>query len=142
MVKKRKVLTLCLSMAILATPAVASEKKRDIAKANITVEPAVLWRNPADITTRNLFYGPGGKEHEPHGPVTFVKEDLDGTNPKIVARDQDGVKWKVKMGPEARPETAATRLVWAAGYYVNEDYFVPTLHCDNLPAHLRRGQKY
>ncbi len=143
MLKKRKLLTLCLSLAILTWPAFPSEKKGDIASANITTqEPAVLWVNPTDITTRNLFYGPGGKQHEPHGPVTFVKEDLDGTNPKIVVRDQDDVKWKVKMGPEARPETAATRLVWAAGYFVNEDYFVPTLHCDNLPAHLHRGQKY
>ncbi len=103
---------------------------------------AVLWRDPTDIETRDLFYGPGGKEHEPHGPATFLNEDLDGTNPKIVVRDRDGVKWKVKMGPEARPETAATRLVWAAGYFVNEDYFVPSLRVENLPAHLHRGQKY
>jgi len=143
MLKKRKLLTLCLSLSFFFYEAAPTEKKGDIASANIpTQEPAVLWVNPTDITTRNLFYGPGGKEHEPHGPVTFVKEDLDGTNPKIVVRDQDDVKWKVKMGPEARPETAATRLVWAAGYFVNEDYFVPTLHCDNLPAHLHRGQKY
>jgi hypothetical protein len=144
MIKKRKLLSLCLSMAVLASPLVASGKKHDAAKAEITsgAQPGVLWRDPADIATRNLFYGPGGKEHEPHGPATFLKEDLDGTNPKIVVRDEDGVKWKVKMGAEARPETAATRLVWAAGYFANEDYFVPSLKVANLPAHLHRGQKY
>ena len=63
MLKKRKLLTLCLSLAILTWPAFPSEKKGDIASANITtLEPAVLWVNPTDITTRNLFYGPGGKE--------------------------------------------------------------------------------
>jgi hypothetical protein len=103
---------------------------------------ASLWRNPSDITTRDLYYGPGGKEHEPHGSVTFLKEDVNGTNPKIVVRDSDGVKWKVKLGPEARPETAASRLVWAVGYFANEDYFVPSLSVENLPGHLRRGQKY
>ena len=113
MIHKRKVLSLCssLSVFLLAFPGIASGKKRDIAKAEITVgqKSAILWRNPADITTRDLFYGPGGKEHEPHGPFTFLEEDLDGTNPKIVVRDRDGVKWKVKLGPEARPERPQQR---------------------------------
>jgi hypothetical protein len=71
----------------------------------------------------------------------FVKEDLDGTSPKIVVRDQGGVKWKVKLGAEARPETAASRLLWAAGYFTNEDYFLPELRVSHIPPHLHRGQK-
>jgi len=114
----------------IATPAIA-------ANASIT-----LWRNAADIASRNLFYGTGGREHQPHGDFTFLKEDLDGTNPKIVVRDQDGVKWKVKLGAETRPETAASRLVWAVGYFANEDYFVPDLRVSGLPAHLHRGQAF
>src|SRR5437016_5202568 len=86
---------------------------------------AVMWRDPADIRARDLFYGPGGKEHQPHGVFTFEKEDLEGTNPKFVVRDADGLKWKVKLGLEARPETVASRIVWAAGYYADEDYFLP-----------------
>jgi len=27
-----------------------------------------------------------------------------------------GVRWKVKLGKEAQPETSATRLLWAVGY--------------------------
>jgi hypothetical protein len=109
---------------------------------NIVNGPAVLWREPVDIASRNLFYGPGGKEHEPpHGMFTFLKEDLDGTNPKLDVRDQDGVKWKVKLGLEARPETVATRLVWAVGYFANEDYFVQEMQIQGLPARLHRGQK-
>src|SRR6202035_3556388 len=27
--------------------------------------PPVLWRSPTAIASRDLFYGPGGKEHEP-----------------------------------------------------------------------------
>jgi hypothetical protein len=100
-----------------------------------------LWRAPADIAERDLFYGPGGKEHQPHGVVTFVKEDLDGTNPKFVVRDGDGMKWKVKLGLEARPETVATRIVWAGGYYANEDYFVPELKVEGMPPSLHRGAK-
>ncbi len=101
----------------------------------------VLWRSPSDIATRDLFYGPGGKENQPQGTFTFTKEDLKGTNPKFGVRDSADVKWKVKMGQEARPETAATRLVWAAGYFADDDYFLPSVHVDDMPGHLKRGQK-
>ncbi|HXB73784.1 MAG TPA: hypothetical protein VNY05_36435 [Candidatus Acidoferrales bacterium] len=101
----------------------------------------MLWRDPADISSRDLFYGPGGEKHAPHGAFTFVKEDLDGTNPKFVVVDQDGVKWKVKMGLEARPETVASRIAWAVGYYANEDFFVRDLDVHGMPRRLQRGQK-
>lgn len=102
--------------------------------------PDILWRQPADIASRNLFYGPGGEKDAPHSVFTFVKEDLNGTNPKFVVRDENGVEWKVKLGVEARPETVATRLVWAVGYSANEDYFLPELRVQGLPARLHRGQ--
>jgi hypothetical protein len=100
-----------------------------------------LWREPQDIRSENLFYGLGGKEHEPHGPFSFVKEDLDGTNPKFDVRDQAGVKWKIKLGAEARPETVASRFVWAVGYHTDEDYFLPEVRVSGLPAHVHRGRK-
>ena len=99
---------------------------------------AVLWREPADIASRNMFYGPGGKDHVPAGTFTFKEEDMSGTNPKFDVTDQNGVKWRVKMGPEARPETVASRFVWAAGYFANEDYFMPKLHVEKMQR-LRRG---
>lgn len=101
----------------------------------------VFWQDPGDVAARDLFYGPGGERHQPHGPYTFEKEDLDGSNPKFVVRDRDGMKWKVKLGVEAQPETVATRIVWAVGYSANEDYFLPELRVENMPAHLHRGQK-
>ena len=100
-----------------------------------------MWTDPVDITSRDLLYGPGGSAHVPHGPFTFVKEDLDGTSPKFVVKDGDGVKWKVKMGIEARPEIVASRIVWAVGYYASDDYFVPKLQVQGMPARLHRGQK-
>ena len=35
--------------------------------------------------------------------------------------------WRVKLGEEARPETAATRLLWALGYFADEAYLVPEM---------------
>jgi hypothetical protein len=103
----------------------------------------VLWREPADIRTRNLLYGTGGREDAPHGKTfVFIKEDMDGTNPKFVVRDGDGVKWKIKVGPEAKPETAATRLVWAVGYFTDEDYFVQDIQITDFPKHVHRGKQF
>jgi hypothetical protein len=139
---------LSLLLAILAVGFVSpvNAKKGDKSEtsaAEITTNaPPILWHNPTDISSRNLFYGPGGKDHEPRGAFTFTKEDMDGTSPKFFVRDQDGVKWKVKLGSEARPETVASRLTWGIGYFANEDYFVSKLQVQDLPAHLHRGQKF
>jgi hypothetical protein len=135
-------LTAAMLVALSATGAVKKKHKATEAEVESTGSlPAVLWRNPDDIASRNLYYGPGGEKHQPHTTYTFVKEDLDGTNPKFVVEDENGVKWKVKLGEEARPETVATRLVWAVGYFANEDYFVQDLHVEKMPARLHRGQK-
>ncbi len=142
MSKNRKIFALAAATVVLAFAVPSAAKKKDKtagSKAEITAGIApVLWREPADIASRNLVYGVGGEEHQPHPPFTFVAEDMNGSNPKFDVRDQDGVKWKVKLGPEAKPETAANRLVWATGYFADEDYFLPVLHVNGMPAHLKR----
>jgi hypothetical protein len=133
----------CLACSLTLGPSFAGSGKGKNAHAEVAAasQPAALWKDPADIATRDLFNGPGGPDHVPHGTVKFEKEDLDGTNPKFVVKDQDGVKWKVKLGIEARPETVASRIVWAVGYHTNEDYFVSDLQVKGMPARLHRGQK-
>jgi hypothetical protein len=92
-----------------------------------TYKRPVLWREPVDIESRDLFYGIGGREGapDPSAPFTYVRRQKTGTQKKIVVEDNRGREWTVKFGPEARPETAATRIVWAVGYHVDQDYFVP-----------------
>ena len=139
---KHKFLAVALLAAVSFPVVGAPEKSNEVAtKAEITTrEWTVMWKNPTDILSRNLFYGPGGKQHQPPTTFTFEKEDLDGTNTKLIVRDQNNVKWKIKLGQEARPETVASRLVWAVGYFADEDYFVPALRVEGLPAHLHRGR--
>jgi hypothetical protein len=118
------------------------KKAPAIAAASAGASTPVLWADPQDISSRSLFYGPGGMDDQPpQGRYTFVEEDLGGTNPKIVVKDQNGVKWTVKLGAEAKPEIAATRLTWGIGYFATEDYFLHDLKVDGLPAHLHRGQR-
>ena len=134
-------LALGLLFLMSAGPSVGEDaKKAPPAKDNSQNLPGVLWVQPANISARDLFYGPGGKDHEPHTTFTFLREDLNGTNPKFDVRDESGTKWRVKLGAEAKPETVASRLLWAAGYFANENYFLPDLRVEDMKP-LKRGQK-
>jgi hypothetical protein len=108
------------------------KKKKEILSADEIKGHPVLWEEPGDITTRDLFYGEGGKENAPDlsAKFTFMGRDKSGTSEKIYVNDSTGKEWIVKFGPEAKPETAATRIVWAAGYHVDRDYFVKTVHIE------------
>ena len=144
--KRLRLVTILLAITTLVSSVGATAKKgtkttgsdKEIADS---AKP-VLWRSPGDIRSRNLFYGSGGEAHAPHTTYTFEKEDMEGTSPKFIVRDENGVRWKVKMGHEARPETVASRFVWAVGYSTNEDYFLPELPVEGMPEHLHRGQQF
>jgi hypothetical protein len=102
---------------------------------------AVIWHDRGDPAMLDLVSGPGGKDGEPGADFTFVKEIETGTSPKFDVQDERGTRWKVKVGEEARSETAATRLLWAAGYVVDEDYYRQRIHVRGLPR-LARGQEF
>jgi hypothetical protein len=87
-----------------------------------------LWRAPQDIGSRNLFLGPGGDRMKPDlRQITFIKEEKGGYSKKFRIRDASGREWVAKVGREAQSETAAVRLVWAAGYETEVNYLVPRL---------------
>jgi hypothetical protein len=90
--------------------------------------PAVMWQEPTDIERRDLYYGIGGQAGapDPAGKFTFVadKGSPKDSNPKIDVKDDRGREWTVKFGPEVKSETAVSRIVWAAGYHVDQVYFV------------------
>jgi hypothetical protein len=102
---------------------------------------SVLWRDRGDVTAVSLLDGPGGKARAPGTDFKFVKESMNGTSPKFDVEDENGAKWKIKLGPEAKPETAAARLLWAAGYFTDEDYYRPEIRVRGLKP-LSRGNEY
>ncbi len=145
MYRNIKVLLLLIMFSAVAYPAgagIRENTKMTFPRGEFTGEVrAVLWQPPSNISSRNLFYGSGGERNLPQPSFRFLKEDLHGTNPKIDVVDRDGVKWKVKMGVEARPEVVASRFLWAVGYPTLEYYFLPAIQVKGLPHHLTRGQK-
>ena len=86
----------------------------------------VMWEEPVDLERRDLFYGIGGKKGapDPSARFTFVERKTTGHWKKIIVTDDGDRRWVVKFGPEARPETVASRIVWAVGYHADQDYFV------------------
>ncbi len=106
--------------------AVAAQKDRD-KRDLVNKNNAVLWEK-VDISKRDLFYGPGGKKMMPDlSKITFIEEEKDGHNKKYRIKDGSGKVWVAKLGREARPETAAVRLVWALGYKSEINYLVPKI---------------
>jgi hypothetical protein len=130
------------AVSLIVTPAMAESAKNKAGEETAVREEKVLWQEPLDIESRNLLYGQGGKEHQPSSTVfDFGKEDMSATNPKFTVTDAGGVKWKVKLGAEAKPETVATRFVWAVGYFTDEDYFLREARVKGMPNRIHRGRK-
>jgi hypothetical protein len=119
-------------LAVVSLPAKEPLKKQTFAaRAVNTKRNASIWRGS----------GTPALVQPPTGPYTFVREDRGGTSPKFEIGDGEGTEWKVKLGEEAKPETAAARLLAAAGYYTDEDYYLPELRVEKMPK-LRRGQPF
>jgi hypothetical protein len=101
----------------------------------------ILWRDPGNISARDLRYGPGSPKLAPAVPFTFIEEVKSGESPKIRVRDARGAKWVVKLGEEAQAETVSTRLVWSIGYFAEEAYYFDRVRIRRLPK-LSRGQQF
>lgn len=128
-----------VAIAALAISCAVVAQGQTPAKDSSSVAPAI-WHDSGDIKSKDLLNGPGGEKDRPHLPLKFLKEDRGGQNSKFDVEDANGTKWKAKLGIEAQPEVVATRLLWAIGYFTNENYFIPNLEVKDLPAHLHRGQ--
>lgn len=132
---------------VVAAPAPASPqgKADKQAKAEQLAKSAtpVLWRDPGAVESLDFTYGSGGKENAPVPPYTFVEEDTGASNPKVKVTDAKGVRWSVKFGGEVNAETFATRVAWAAGYFVEPAYFVASGKIGGVDqSKLTRAKKY
>jgi hypothetical protein len=86
---------------------------------------ALIWRDPGAVEALDLAGGPGGLEGKPRPPFEFVEEHVTGSQPCVSVRDARGRTWRVKWGDEVQVETLATRMAWAAGYFVETCYYIP-----------------
>lgn len=94
------------------------------ALVSICAAAQVLWKEPRPAIASAWIWGPGGQEMAPRAPFEFVKEKLDGTNPKVEVQDAAGRLWTVKFGSEVHADTFAPRFLNALGYAAEPTFFV------------------
>jgi hypothetical protein len=112
---------LMLSLTSIETGLAKSKKKKE----PLTGTP-ILWQQPDNISSRDLFLGPGGEAMRPDlRRITFIKEEKGGYSKKYRVRDGSGHEWVAKIGKEAQSETSAIRLLWGVGYVTEVNYLVP-----------------
>ncbi len=85
----------------------------------------ILWHDPGRVERLDFRWGPGGRRDAPAPPFRFVKEDLSGTKAKVNVTDRNGRNWNVKFGREVTGECFGSRIMWAAGYFIEPAYFIP-----------------
>jgi len=133
MLKLKTILLAIFSLVFLVAATFPSQAQKQAPKEELKEKlvyngPAVLWHAPSDIESRNLLLGAGGETMKPDlSRVTFVEEKKGGWSTKYTVKDGKGNEWVAKLSKEAQPETAANRLVWAAGYETEIVYLVPEL---------------
>jgi hypothetical protein len=89
---------------------------------------AQFWVEPADLASRDLYWGPGGRENapDPNGRFEFVERST-GTfkfSRGFDVKDERGIKWSAKFWPESQTEVVASRLMWAIGFHQPPTYYV------------------
>lgn len=122
--------SLFLATCLLLVSADA-QGNRQVEKATYPLGTPVLWLEPADIASRNLYLGPGGEAMKPNlSKVTVVEEKESASAAKYRVRDGSGREWMIKVGGETQAEVAASRIVWAVGYFTEVTYLVPRLEIE------------
>ena len=129
MLKLRTRLLTIVSLVFLAASTFPGQAQDTPTKEKkVYTGPAVLWRAPNDIQSRNLLVGAGGEAMKPDlSRVTFVAVKEGGWSTKYRVLDGKGNEWIAKLSKEAQPETAANRLLWAIGYETEIVHLVPEL---------------
>lgn len=124
--KKTSVYKLFLILLFTTLSASLTVAQHKTHKATTSGVP-VLWES-VDVTSQDLFLGPGGNAMQPDlSSITFVKDGGKGYSKKYVIKDGAGNEWVAKTGLEAQSETAAVRFLSAIGYRTEVNYLVPTL---------------
>ena len=115
-------------------------RRRAAGDAPLHSRRAVIWRDPGPAVSLDLAAGPGGRDGAPAPPFHFIEEHSSGSSPCVSVRDARGRSWRIKWGDEVHTETFASRVAWAAGYFVEVNYFVPGGRIDGAETLQRARQ--
>jgi len=144
-------LLVCLGFVLFVCAATGVSQEKIMGKPEA---PVVIWEQPTDISTRDLYYGPGGRALVPDlKSASMLGRQPGGNNLKYRIRDRHGNEWVAKIADESKPETAAVRLLWAVGYKTEINYLMPELRLgaerpfsdvrlEARPKGVKRGERW
>ena len=138
MFRQNKLRALAVALIVfalgLSMTASAAQKKSKKAPKPMPAGTPVMWREPADIATRDLFLGSGGEAGKPDvSSLTLIEKVEGGFSEKYRVRDAAGREWVAKVSREAQSEAAAVRLLWGVGYVTELTYLVPSVTIPGTP---------
>lgn len=85
---------------------------------------------PGGLSPREVGLGPARTPPDTTGPLTIVAGKSAGISPGFTVRDASGRRYLFKFDPEGHlhlassADVVSSRLLWAAGYHVPEEYKV------------------
>jgi len=135
----------------VASAAACAKAKRPALQPSAPVAGAVMWVEPTDLATRDLFYGPWGKANAPDPADTFtlVESKHSGVNMGMTVMDSRAREWSVKtpypggLDSEAPVEVTLSRLLSAVGYPQPPVYHVPAFRLkDDFGTRVMQGGRF
>jgi hypothetical protein len=123
---------LILSAAIAVAASACAGVGRPVAKTAPPPAGATMWVEPKDLASRDLFFGPWGKENapDPNAVYTLKERKHTGVNLGITVEDPQGREWSVKqpypggLDPEGPVEVVVSRLLSGVGYHQPPVYYL------------------
>src|SRR5262245_40555631 len=92
-----------LLLLVASATATAQEDKNK--KSKVPQGTPVMWRDPVDLSSRNLLLGAGGEQMKPDlSTVTYIEDKTGGWSTKYRVSDAAGNIWIAKIGKEAQPD--------------------------------------
>jgi hypothetical protein len=116
-----------------------------------SIELSGLWEPPADLASRDLYYGSWDQAHapDPFAVYTLVEHKHSGTNPGMTVTDERGRQWSVKQAPangqppEGPIEVVLSRVLDAIGYHQPPVYYLPSFtYRDDWGTHIEAGGRF
>ena len=110
-----------------------------------------MWVEPTDLATRDVFYGPWGRElaPDPNDVYDLVEMKHSGVNLGMTVKDSKGREWSVKqpypgnLDSEAPVEVAVSRLLSAVGYRQPPVYYLRAFTLkDDFGRHVEVGGRF
>ena len=148
----KRILAAAVAIATLAiAPAACVSAKRPVKPGEPVPSGASIWQEPADLETRDLFYGQWGAEHAPDPDATYTLVELKhtGVNLGMTVKDPKGREWSVKqpypgnVDSEAPVEITLSRLLSAIGYHQPPIYYLPQFTLkDDWGKHTEIGGRF